>query len=40
MLNFAGGILFSRVGCDDNADGDDDEEKKDVRRASSLRGLI
>ena len=45
MLNIAGGILFSRVGCGgDSGDGDDDGEEGrdrvfDVRRAASLRTL-
>ena len=47
MLNIAGGILFSRVGCDngsgvdaDEGDEDDQGGKEDVlRRAASLRTL-
>ena len=44
MLNIAGGILFSRVGCDDggvDADEDDGEGEKDdvLRRAGSLRTM-
>ena len=38
MLNIAGGILFSRVGCDDgDVDEDEEEGKRDIRRTSSLR---
>ena len=45
MLNIAGGILFSRVGCDeggvdaDEGDGDDGEKEDVLRRAASLRTL-
>ena len=42
MLSIASGILFSRVGCGEGEDDDDEGEKGDLllRRATSLRGPI